>query len=88
MRVSYNGITSAFQADDGGSTPPTRSNFKKMTKDKNIAKKIFVSITGKADKDWQGQLKEINRRGITEAALFLEQYPIKQRRKIYEALER
>ena len=24
-RVSYNGITSAFQADDGGSIPPTRS---------------------------------------------------------------
>lgn len=25
MRVSYNGITSAFQADDRGSTPLTRS---------------------------------------------------------------
>jgi len=58
-----------------------------MTKDKNIAKKIFVSITGNTAKEWQGQLKELERRGITEAALFLEQYPIKQRREIYKALE-
>jgi hypothetical protein len=27
-RVSYNGITSAFQADDAGSIPATRSSFK------------------------------------------------------------
>ncbi len=26
MRASYNGITSAFQADDVGSTPSARSN--------------------------------------------------------------
>ena len=28
MRVSYNGITSAFQADDAGSIPATRSKLK------------------------------------------------------------
>ena len=28
MRVSYNGITSAFQADDAGSIPATRSRIK------------------------------------------------------------
>ena len=30
-RVSYTGITSAFQADEGGSIPPTRLNYSKKS---------------------------------------------------------
>ena len=30
LRVSYNGITSAFQADDAGSIPATRSRYRGM----------------------------------------------------------
>jgi len=51
-------------------------------------KKIFVSLTGKTEKDWQTKLKEINSLGLKTVALFLEMFSPVQRQKIYQALEK
>jgi hypothetical protein len=53
---------------------------------KSFKNKILLGITGTKDKDWQNKLKDLNRIGIREAALFLERFNEKQRKKIYHAL--
>jgi hypothetical protein len=53
---------------------------------KSLAKKIFLGLTGRTEKDWQAKLKEINSLGLDSVALFLEMYKKPQRQKIYEAL--
>lgn len=58
-----------------------------MNTNSNISRKIVVGITGKTDESWREKMDEIERLGIKEAALFLEQYTSRQRREIYEALE-
>ena len=55
---------------------------------KNIADKIYVSITGRKEKQWKDKLKEIQKYKIDEVALFLEYYRKPQRKKIYEALKK
>ena len=58
-----------------------------MLKQKDFAKRIFVSITGSTDKDWQSKLKEIEYLKIKEIALFLEIFRTRsQRDKICQAL--
>ncbi len=52
----------------------------------NLKKRVFVSITGRTQKEWESKLKEIEEFNIKKIALFLEIYPLGQRRKIYEAL--
>ena len=53
---------------------------------KNLENKILFGITGEKEKDWKAKLKEINKFGLEEAALFLEMFDQKQRKKIYRAL--
>jgi len=48
--------------------------------------RILLGITGTENKDWQGKLKEINKRKISKAALFLESFNQSERKKIYRAL--
>ena len=49
MRVSYNGIITAFQAEDRGSIPLTRSILK-LNKLMEIKEKVFKLITKQTDK--------------------------------------
>ena len=51
-----------------------------------FSKRILISITGKTDKHWQDQLKEIEKYKIRKIALFLEQFKTTQRKKIYKKL--
>ncbi len=51
-----------------------------------LDKRILVSITGRTQKDWESKLKEIEDHKIKTIALFLEIYPLTQRKKIYKAL--
>jgi len=54
---------------------------------KSFSQKLYVSITGTTDKDWQSKLKEIEHFKINKIALFLEIFKTrKQREKIYQAL--
>jgi len=55
---------------------------------KDFSENIFLSITGKTEKDWQTKINEINSFGIDTVALFLEIYEKPQREKIYKALEK
>ncbi len=52
----------------------------------NFENRILLGITGISEKDWKDKLKDINKLGITEAALFLERFNQTQRKKIYRAL--
>jgi len=53
---------------------------------KDFSKRIIVGITGNKDIHWKSKLSEINKRKITEAALFLERFKKAQRERIYSAL--
>ncbi|HAT74190.1 MAG: hypothetical protein US30_C0019G0015 [Candidatus Moranbacteria bacterium GW2011_GWF2_36_839] len=55
---------------------------------KDFSKRIFLSLTGETEDDWQAKIKEINSLGIDTVALFLEFYRKPQREKIYMALEK
>ena len=52
----------------------------------NFKNRIFLGITGKKEKDWKSKLNDLNKLGVTEAALFLERFDGTQRKKIYRAL--
>jgi len=52
----------------------------------DISKKIYPSITGFVNADWQGQLKEINELKLTEAAVFLSSFDKKERDHLYKFL--
>ena len=56
-----------------------------MKKD-DFREKIYLSITGKKNIDWQNKLEEINRLKIKEAAVFLEFFGKKQRENFYRLL--
>jgi len=56
-----------------------------MSNDK-FSSKIYLSITGKENIDWQNKLEEINQLEITEAAVFLENFDKKQRPHFYKFL--
>ena len=45
----------------------------------DFSKRIYLGITGEKNSDWQSKLKEINRFGIKEAAVFLERFKKPQR---------
>jgi hypothetical protein len=45
----------------------------------DFSKRIFVGLTGGENKDWQEKLKDINRLGITEVAVFLSRFDKKER---------
>ena len=47
---------------------------------------ILLGITGTKDSDWQKKLRDLNRLGIKEAALFLERFDQGQRKDIYRAI--
>ena len=49
----YTGITSAFQADEGGSTPPTRSRL--SLKLQTIASKMYYVYILKSSKSGSGK---------------------------------
>lgn len=48
--------------------------------------KIYPSITGFINVDWQGQLKEINKLKLTEVAVFLSAFDKKERDHLYKFL--
>ena len=48
--------------------------------------KIYPSITGFINADWQGQLKEINKLKLTEIAVFLSAFDKKERDHLYKFL--
>lgn len=48
--------------------------------------KIYPSITGFINADWQGQLKEINELKLTEVAVFLSAFDKKERDHLYKFL--
>jgi len=52
----------------------------------DFSKRIFVGLTGGENKDWQQKLKDINRLGIKEAAVFLERFDKKERDNLYPFL--
>lgn len=56
-----------------------------MSSDK-FSSKIYLSITGTENIDWQSKLEEINQLKITEAAVFLESFDKKQRPHLYKFL--
>lgn len=58
-----------------------------MTK-QSFSEKIFLSITGGENVDWQAKLKEINRLKIDEVAVFLERFDEKERDNFYRFLLR
>jgi len=51
-----------------------------------MANKILLSITGEKSFDWDAKLKEINKLGITEAAVFLSRFDKKERDNLYRLL--
>ncbi|MFH1894425.1 MAG: hypothetical protein ABH813_00765 [Patescibacteria group bacterium] len=51
----------------------------------DLENRILLGITGEKE-DWKSKLEDINRLGITGAALFLERFDQTQRKKIYRAL--
>ena len=51
-----------------------------------FSKKIFLSITGESNIDWQSKLDEINHRKINEVAVFLERFDKKERDNFYRFL--
>ncbi len=53
---------------------------------KNLKKRILLSITGNKEIQWRNKLKEIKKLKLTEVALFLEYYELKQRKLIYPEL--
>lgn len=53
---------------------------------RGFEKRIFLGITGKENKDWQEKIKDINKLGISEVALFLERFDWQERKGIYRAL--
>ena len=53
---------------------------------RKLRKNILVSITGKKKKEWEDKLKEINKRKIKRAALFLSAFPEKEREGLQNAL--
>lgn len=55
---------------------------------KDFSKKIYVGLTGRVEADWRAKMEEINRRGLSAIALFLEFYRKSEREKIYRALEK
>lgn len=54
----------------------------------DFPKKIYLGITGIKNTDWQSKLKEINRLGVKEAAVFLECFQKQQRHNLYRMLLR
>jgi hypothetical protein len=54
----------------------------------NLDHRIVVGITGSTTEHWQNKLAEINKLGITRAALFVEQYLPEERQRIYAALDK
>jgi len=58
-----------------------------MTKTKiDFSKKIYLSLTGAANKDWQSKLQEIEEMGIKEVVLFLSLFDKKERNHLYKFL--
>lgn len=57
-----------------------------IKKIKPFSQRIFVGITGRTECYWKSKLAEIEKLKIREAALFLERFDLKQRKKIYAAL--
>lgn len=57
-------------------------------KKQSFSEKIFLSITGEKNIDWQAKLKEINRLKIDEVAVFLERFDKKERDNFYRFLLR
>ncbi len=57
-------------------------------KKQGFSKKIFLSIAGEKNIDWQLKLKEINRLKIGEVAVFLERFDKKERDNFYRFLLR
>jgi hypothetical protein len=55
-------------------------------KQKDLDKKILISITGRKKKEWRDKIKEINKRKITRIAVFLSAFPKKERQGLYPAL--
>ena len=53
---------------------------------KDFSKRILVGITGKKDIHWKNKLREIEKYGIHEVALFLECFDRSQTKNIYKAL--
>ena len=55
-------------------------------KKESFSKRIFLSITGKDNIDWQLKLKEINQLKIDKAAVFLSRFEKKERDNFYRFL--
>ncbi len=55
-------------------------------KKSDFSKRILISITGYKNCHWQNKIEEINKRGISRVALFLERFTKTQREGIYKAL--
>ncbi len=53
----------------------------------DFSDKVFPSITGETNKDWQKKIEEVKELNIKEIPLFLERFDKKQREKIYEVLK-
>ena len=53
---------------------------------KSFSEKIFLSITGEKNIDWQSKLNEINRLKINKVAVFLERFDRKERDNFYRLL--
>lgn len=51
-------------------------------------KNIYLSLTGKTQKEWKEKIEEINELKLDTIALFVECYKKDQREKIYEALDK
>lgn len=54
----------------------------------SLSEKIFLSITGEKNIDWQAKLKEVNQLKIGEVAVFLERFDKKERDNFYRFLLR
>lgn len=55
-------------------------------REKDFNKRLLLSITGDENKAWKEKLKELDGRGIKEAALFLTRFNQSQRKDIYRNL--
>jgi len=51
-----------------------------------LSSKILISITGSKENHWRNKLEEIDKLKISKIALFLENFKLSQRKKIYRAL--
>ena len=55
-------------------------------KKQSFSNKIFLSITGEKNIDWQSKLKEVNDLKLKEVAVFLERFNRKKRENLYRFL--